>query len=70
MFFFHSETIRIVKKFLNENKNFSIKKYNKNSDLLNIKNLIADEGYFLHFLQNIKIITLMDFFSVELIRND
>ena len=68
--FFHSETIKIVKNFLDENKNFSIKKYNKKFDLLNTKNLISDEGYFLTLPTKYEGNYIDGFFSVELVRND
>jgi len=68
--FFHSETIKIIKKFLKENKNFSIVKYNQNSKLLDIKNLITKEGYFLTLPTKYKNYYIDGFFSVQLIRND
>jgi len=68
--FFHSETIKIIKKFLKENKNFSIVKYNQNSKLLDIKNLITEEGYFLTLPTKYKNYYIDGFFSVQLIRND
>ena len=68
--FFHSETIKIIKKFLEENKNFSIVKYNQNSKLLDIKNLITKEGYFLTLPTKYKNYYIDGFFSVQLIRND
>jgi len=68
--FFHSETIKIIKKFLEENKNFSIKKYEKNLDLFNTKNLISDEGYFLTLPTKYENNYIDGFFSVELVRND
>ena len=68
--FFHSETTKIIKKFLEENKNFSIVKYNQNSKLLDIKNLITKEGYFLTIPTKYKSYYIDGFFSVQLIRND
>ena len=68
--FFHSETINIVKKFLDNNKNFSIEKYNTNSNLLNVNNLISKEGYFLTIPTTHKGYYIDGFFSVQLIRND
>ena len=68
--FFHSETTRIIKKFLEENKNFTIQKYNQNSKLLDIKNLITKEGYFLTLPTKYKNYYIDGFFSVQLIRND
>ena len=68
--FFHSETTKIIKKFLEENKNFSIVKYNQNSKLLDIKNLITKEGYFLTLPTKYKNSYIDGFFSVQLIRND
>ncbi len=68
--FFHSETIKIIKKFLDENKNFSIKKYDNNLNLFDTKNLISDEGYFLTLPTKYKNNYIDGFFSVELIRND
>ncbi len=68
--FFHSETTKIIKQFLEENKNFSIRKYNQNTKLLNIKNLISKEGYFLTLPTKFKNYYIDGFFSVELIRND
>ncbi len=68
--FFHSETINIIKKFLDENKNFSIKKYDNNSDLFDTKNLISEEGYFFTLPTKYKNNFIDGFFSVELIRND
>jgi 16S rRNA (cytosine967-C5)-methyltransferase len=68
--FFHSETIKIIKKFLDENKNFSIKKYDNNLDLFDTKNLISEEGYFFTLPTKYKNNYIDGFFSVELIRND
>ena len=68
--FFHSETIQIIKNFLDENKNFSIKKYSNNLDLFDTKNLISEEGYFFTFPTKYKNNYIDGFFSVELIRND
>ena len=68
--FFHSETTRIIKKFLEENKNFTIQKYNQNSQLLDIKNLITKEGYFLTLPTKYKNYYIDGFFAVQLIRND
>ena len=55
---------------MDENRNFTIKKYNKNSDLFNIKNLISDEGYFLTLPTKYEGNYIDGFFSVELERND
>ena len=68
--FFHSETIEIIEKFLDENKNFSIEKYNTNSELLNIKDLIAKKGYFLTMPTKYKNNYIDGFFSAQLVRND
>ena len=68
--FFHSETIKIINNFLDQNKNFSIEKYNTNSNILNIKNLISSEGYFLTMPTKYKDYYIDGFFSVQLIRND
>jgi 16S rRNA (cytosine967-C5)-methyltransferase len=68
--FFHSETIKIINNFLDQNKNFSIEKYNTNSNLLNIKNLISSEGYFLTIPTKYEGHYIDGFFSVQLIRND
>jgi len=68
--FFHSETIQIINNFLDQNKNFSIEKYNKNSNLINIKNLISSEGYFLTMPTKHQDHYIDGFFSVQLIRND
>ena len=68
--FFHSETINIIKKFLDNNKNFSIEKYNTNSNSINIKKLISSEGYFLTMPTKYKDYYIDGFFSVQLIRND
>ena len=68
--FFHSETLKIINNFLDENKNFSIEKYNTNSNLLNIKHLISSEGYFLTMPTKFKDHYIDGFFSVQLIRND
>ena len=68
--FFHSETIKIINNFLDQNKNFSIEKYNTNSNLLNIKNLISSEGYFLTIPTKYEDYYIDGFFSVQLIRND
>ena len=68
--FFHSETLKIINNFLDQNKNFSIEKYNTNSNLLNIKHLISSEGYFLTMPTKFKDHYIDGFFSVQLIRND
>ena len=68
--FFHSETIKIINNFLDQNKNFSIEKYNTNSNILNIKNLISSEGYFLTMPTKYKDYYIDGFFSVQLIKND
>ena len=68
--FFHSETIKIINNFLDQNKNFSIEKYNTNSNLLNIKNLISSEGYFLTIPTKYEDYYIDGFFSVQLIKND
>ncbi len=68
--FFHSETIQIINNFLDQNKNFSIEKYNTNSNLINIKNLISSEGYFLTMPTKHQEHYIDGFFSVQLIRND
>jgi 16S rRNA (cytosine967-C5)-methyltransferase len=68
--FFHSETTEVIKKFLRENKNFSIERYSSNIDILNIANLISKEGYFLTIPTENKGNYIDGFFSVQLIRND
>ena len=68
--FFHSESVKIVENFLEKNKNFSIKKYTLDKNLLNISNLISKEGYFLTIPTKYKDNYIDGFFSVELIRND
>ncbi len=68
--FFHSETLKIINNFLDQNKNFSIEKYNTNSNLLNIKHLISSEGYFLTMPTKFKDHYIDGFFAVQLIRND
>ena len=68
--FFHSETIKIINDFLNQNKNFSIEKYNTKSNLTNINNLISSEGYFLTMPTKYKNYYIDGFFSVQLIKND
>ena len=45
--FLHSETVGLVKKFLDENKNFKIEKYTPNEEFFEINNFITSEGYFL-----------------------
>ena len=45
--FFYSETIEIIQKFPQKNKNFTIEKYTPNKEFSDIKHLISEEGYFL-----------------------
>ena len=68
--FLYSETVEIIINFLKENKNFSIEKYNPNIKLLDIKNLISNEGYFLTIPTSYNKHFIDGFFSVQLIRND
>ena len=68
--FFHSESVKIINNFLEKNKNFSIKRYNPNTNELNISNLISKEGYFLTIPTKYKNYYIDGFFSVDLIRND
>ncbi len=68
--FFHSETINIVKNFLDKNKNFTIEKYNAKSNILENNNLVSKKGYFLTPPTKHINYYIDGFFSVQLIRND
>ena len=68
--FFHSETIKIINSFLDENKNFSIEKYSPSLDFVDIKDLICDKGYFLTIPTKYKNYYIDGFFSAQLIKND
>ena len=58
-----------IEKFLNENKNFSIKKFNSNEK--NLSKLINDKGYFKTLPVRLNNKFLIDgFFAVQLERND
>ncbi len=68
--FFHSETIQIVKNFLDENKNFSLEQYKTNSTIFDVNGLISDEGYFFTLPKKFKDFYIDGFFSAQLFRND
>ena len=68
--FFHLETTNIVNKFLENNKNFTVEKFNVNKEIENIENFITKEGYFLTAPTKYKNHYIDGFFSVQLIRND
>ncbi len=68
--FFHSETTEIINNFLNKNKNFSIERFNTNSEFLNIENLISKEGYFATIPTSYNGYKIDGFFSAQLIKND
>jgi len=67
--FFFSETIMPVKKFLEENNNFSILKYNYLPQELKIKSFLNKDGYFLTAPTIYKDYKIDGFFSVQLIKN-